>query len=92
MGFALGNEDVIQLMNNVKAPYNVNSMTSEVARNAINNIDSLNEKVKALLEQRDIVMSKLEKLDFVVKVHPSDSNFVLFQVKEKAFELYKTVS
>lgn len=92
LGFALGNEDVIQLMNNVKAPYNVNSMTSEVARNAINNIDSLNEKVKALLEQRDIVMSKLEKLDFVVKVHPSDSNFVLFQVKEKAFELYKTMA
>mmetsp|Transcript_14707 Transcript_14707/g.22794 ORF Transcript_14707/g.22794 Transcript_14707/m.22794 type:complete len:375 (+) Transcript_14707:177-1301(+) len=92
LGFALGNEDVIQLMNNVKAPYNVNSMTSEVARNAINNIESLNEKVNELLVQRDIVMSKLEQLDYVVKVHPSDSNFVLFQVKEKAFELYKTMA
>jgi len=92
LGFALGNEDVIQLMNNVKAPYNVNSMTSEVARNAINNIESLNEKVKELLVQRDIVMSKLEQLDYVVKVHSSDSNFVLFQVKEKAFELYKTMA
>ena len=92
LGFALGNEDVIQLMNNVKAPYNINSMTSEVARNAINNIASLDAKVKALLEQRSVVMEKLRQLDYVVKVHPSDANFVLFQVQDHAQKLYKTVS
>lgn len=31
MGFAYGNEQVIQHMNNVKAPYNVNRLTQEVA-------------------------------------------------------------
>jgi len=92
LGFALGNEDVIQLMNNVKAPYNINSMTSEVARNAINNIASLDAKVKALLEQRSVVMEKLRQLDYVVKVHPSDANFVLFQVKDHAQKLYKTMA
>lgn len=92
LGFAIGNEDVIQLMNNVKAPYNVNSMTSEVARNAINNIDSLESKVKAILEQRAVVMEKLRGLDFVVKVHPSDANFVLFEVKKNAYEIYKTMA
>ena len=92
LGFAIGNEDVIQLMNNVKAPYNVNSMTSEVARNAIDNIEALESKVKVILEQRSIVMEKLRGLDFVVKVHPSDANFVLFEVKKNAYEIYKAVS
>mmetsp|Transcript_9875 Transcript_9875/g.12830 ORF Transcript_9875/g.12830 Transcript_9875/m.12830 type:complete len:390 (-) Transcript_9875:580-1749(-) len=92
LGFAIGNEDVIQLMNNVKAPYNVNSMTSEVARKALSDLGSLDDKVKELLIQREDVMKKLEGLDFVVKVHPSDTNFVLFQVKKHAQKLYKEMA
>lgn len=82
---------MIQLMNNVKAPYNVNSMTSEVARKALGDLGTLDNKVKELLIQREDVMQKLEGLDFVVKVHPSDTNFVLFQVKKHAQKLYKEV-
>ena len=48
-GFAIGSPDVIQLMNNVKAPYNVNSLTSEVAINALKSIDTLDKNISALL-------------------------------------------
>lgn len=91
-GFAIGAKDVIQLMNNVKAPYNVNSLTSEVALNALNSIDTLEKKVTTLLEQRELLVKKLNSLDFVLKVFPSDSNFLLFRLKEKAKEVYSTVS
>ena len=90
-GFALGAPDVIQLMNNVKAPYNVNSLTSEVALNAFDNIALLEKNVATLLEQRAIVKEKLLTLDFVVKVYDSDSNFLLFRVKGHAQALYKAV-
>ena len=90
-GFALGAPDVIQLMNNVKAPYNVNSLTSEVAMNAFDNIKVLVQNVATLLQQRAIVKEKLLALDFVVRVYDSDSNFLLFRVKSKAQELYKEV-
>ena len=91
-GFAIGSPDVIQLMNNVKAPYNVNALTSEVAINAMKSIETLETNIKNLLQQRSVVAEKLEALDFVVKVHPSDSNFLLFEVKDKALELYKTMA
>lgn len=91
-GFAIGAKDVIQLMNNVKAPYNVNSLTSEVAINAMNSIDTLTKNVSTLLEQRELVATKLNSLDFVVKVFPSDSNFLLFRLKAKAKEVYKTMA
>lgn len=88
-GFAIGKEDVIQLMNNVKAPYNVNKLTSEVAVNAMKNIETLDKNIQTLLEQREIMRKALESLDFVVKIYPSDSNFLLVRVQQKALEIYK---
>ncbi len=91
-GFALGNDDVIQLMNNVKAPYNVNKMTSEVALNAMKNIETLEKNIKTLLDQREVVAKELEKLDFVVKVYPSDSNFLLVRMKKLSQAVYKSMA
>lgn len=91
-GFCIGSPDVIQLMNNVKAPYNVNALTSEVAINAMKSIETLEQNIANILDQRKIVAEKLESLDFVTKVHPSDSNFLLFQVKEKAVQLYQNMA
>ena len=91
-GFAIGPPDVIRLMNNVKAPYNVNKLTSDAAINALRNTDTLEKNVGDILVQRGIVRGELEALDFVSKVYPSDANFLLFRVKQKANELYKIVS
>jgi len=91
-GFCIGAPDVIQLMNNVKAPYNINSLTSEVAINAMKSISTLEKNIASLLAQREIVAKQLEALDFVLKVYPSDSNFLLFRVKDKALEMYKTMA
>ena len=91
-GFAIANDDIIQLMNNVKAPYNVNKLTSEVAQNAMKNIPYLEKNIKELLEQRTIVANRLLELDFVTKVYPSDSNFLLFRVKKNALLIYKTMA
>ncbi|KAL7552875.1 hypothetical protein ACHAWF_016123 [Thalassiosira exigua] len=91
-GFAIGPPDVIQLMNNVKAPYNVNKLTSDAAVNALQNTAVLEKNVRDVLDQREIVAKELKGLDFVVKVYPSDSNFLLFRVKQNANELYKMMA
>lgn len=87
-GFAIGAPDVIQLMNNVKAPYNINSMTTEVAINALNSVETLRKNVSTLLCQRAIVAEKLKALSFVLEVFPSDANFILFRVSRNAKKLY----
>mmetsp|Transcript_584 Transcript_584/g.950 ORF Transcript_584/g.950 Transcript_584/m.950 type:complete len:466 (-) Transcript_584:132-1529(-) len=91
-GFAIGPADVIQLMNNVKAPYNVNKLTSDAAANALKNTATLEENIRVLLEERALMEKQLIALDFVEKVYPSDANFLLFRVKQKANELYKTIA
>lgn len=91
-GFAIGRDDVIQLMNNVKAPYNVNKLTSEVAINALQNISTLEKNIKTLLEQREVVAKALNALHFVTKVYPSDSNFLLVRLKNKSKEVYTSMA
>eukprot|EP01035_Chromulina_nebulosa_P023664 gene23664-30687_t len=39
LGMAMASEEIVQLMNNVKAPYNVNKLTAEVAFNALDNLE-----------------------------------------------------
>ena len=91
-GFCLGAPDVIQLMNNVKAPYNVNVLTSKLALSAFDNISVLEANIKTTLDERAMVAAELNKLDFVVEVFPSDSNFLLVRLTDKALQVYKTMA
>jgi histidinol-phosphate aminotransferase len=91
-GFCFGAPDIIQLMNNVKAPYNINVMTSQIALSTFDNIDVLEQHVQTTLEQRTLVMEELSKLEFVTHVYPSDANFVLVQFTDKALPVYKTMA
>ena len=91
-GFCMGAPDVIQLMNNVKAPYNINIMTSKVALSAFDNISVLENHIKTALEEREKVAAALANLDFVVEVFPSDSNFLLVRLTDKALQVYKTMA
>jgi histidinol-phosphate aminotransferase len=47
---AIGDKEVIQVMNNVKAPYNVSKLTSSMAHTAFQNLDKLTENVGAVLK------------------------------------------
>ena len=91
-GFCIASQDVIKLLNNVKAPYNINVLTTEVAINAMNSIETLNKNVESVLDQRKFLAEKLAKLDFVIEVFPSDSNFILFRVTDRAKEIYKIMA
>lgn len=91
-GFCIGPSDIIQLMNNVKAPYNVNALTSQMAHDALNTFKTksiVSKNIAEILEQRQLVASALQEMEFVTRVHHSDANFVLFQVKSHAHEIYK---
>lgn len=91
-GFCIGSDDVIQLMNNVKAPYNVNKLTSEVAVNALMNVATLDKNIKVLMKERAVLASELNALEFVVKVYPSDANFLLVKMTKNSRIIYKSMA
>jgi histidinol-phosphate aminotransferase len=91
-GFVLGPPDVVQLLNNVKAPYNVNELTSQMAIKALDHTDRLHKNIQALLAQREIVASALLALPFVKRVYHSDANFLLFRLDKNAQQVYKLMA
>jgi histidinol-phosphate aminotransferase len=91
VGMAYAGEDIVQLMNNVKAPYNINKLTHEAALSLFDDLTIYQRNVKSLLQERDFLLSKLKELPIVKKIHHSDANFILFVIP-KAEELYKTMA
>jgi len=91
-GFCIGAPDVIQLLNNVKAPYNVNALTSQMALDALDHTAELQTTIQQLLEQRERVAEQLNALEFVTKVYPSDANFLLFRLHKNAQAVYKRMA
>ena len=92
LGAAIGNADIIQLMNNIKAPYNINKLTIEVADEALSNLTLYKENVQKILFEREYLLSELRKLKFVLKIHATDANFILFEVSSQSQLIYKTMA
>ncbi len=92
-GMAIGHPAIVQVLNNVKAPYNVSQLTSEMAHKAFEteNLAVLNQNVHDILQEKARVVKALQGLSVVKKIHPSDTNFILFEVP-KAQEIYQEMA
>ncbi|MFD2863920.1 histidinol-phosphate transaminase [Mucilaginibacter antarcticus] len=77
VGMAYASEEIIEVMNKVKPPYNVNESSQQLALKALSNIEQVNGWIKETLAQRDKLVLALKDLDFVQDIYPSDANFIL---------------
>jgi len=77
VGMAFASEEIIQVMNKIKPPYNISQAAQELALQALENIAQVNEWIRETVIERDRLAASLEKLPLVVKVYPSDANFIL---------------
>jgi histidinol-phosphate aminotransferase len=92
LGMCFGSENVVQLMNNIKAPYNINKLTAEVAVAAFKNLDLYRSNVAALLLERNFLLDGLKAMmPRIKKIHHSDANFILFVIP-KAETIYKIMA
>jgi len=91
LGMAFASEDVIQLMNNIKAPYNINKLTVEVALDAFSDLSKYREKIQNILVERDFLLQQLGNISAVKKIHHTDANFILFVIP-KSKDIYKTMA
>jgi histidinol-phosphate aminotransferase len=80
LGMAFAGQPVVDYMNKVKYPYNINTATQQLALEALNNISSVNNWTKTTVEQREWLTSELLFLPFTQIVYPSDANFILVKM------------
>jgi histidinol-phosphate aminotransferase len=82
LGMAFASEAIIKVYNKVKPPYNVNQATQELALAALGEVEQVNEMIRALVAMREQLARELGGLSFVLKVYPSDANFLLVRVTD----------
>ncbi|WP_143307834.1 histidinol-phosphate transaminase [Chitinophaga vietnamensis] len=77
VGMAFAGEEIINVFNKVKPPYNIGQATQELALQALENVSRVNEWIREIVIERDLLSAALEALPQVTQVYPSDANFVL---------------
>ncbi len=77
LGMAFASEEIIEVFNKVKPPYNVNEASQQLALEALQNVEQINDWIKLTVAEREKLISDLGKLEIVQKIFPSDANFIL---------------
>ena len=82
LGVGYASQAVIALLQKIKPPYNINSLTQNIALAALVDSSIKNEQLDSIIKERKYMEKKLGQFSFVNKVYPSDANFILTQVND----------
>lgn len=82
LGACFASPDIINILNKIKYPYNINSRTQDLVIDALENSYRKDIWVDEILTQREKLGKALKTLSIVEKVFPSNANFLLVRVKD----------
>lgn len=88
LGMAFASPEIIGYLNKVKPPYNISEPVQELAVKALEEIGQVNDMIVTLVNERQNMVTSLLQNEEVVKIYPSDANFLLVKFKDAA-GLYK---
>lgn len=82
VGVAYASNEIIQLYNKVKPPYNVSLLNQQAAIESLKNKEEFDRRRQSILEEKTRLNKALQALELVEKIYPSEANFFLVQVKD----------
>jgi histidinol-phosphate aminotransferase len=91
LGYIIGNPAIIEQLNKIRLPYNINSLTQISADFALSNKMLFDQQTQKICAERAVVLSRLNELDGIT-AYPSAANFILFRTpKNKATEIFLSI-
>ena len=88
LGIAFTSTEIIQYLNKVKMPYNINELTQQAALEALREQDTLEMQIHLILKEKEWLEKELENFNCIQKIFPSDANFLLVKTQNPN-ELYE---
>ncbi|WP_091313523.1 histidinol-phosphate transaminase [Flavobacterium terrigena] len=80
LGILYASIEIIEVLNKIKPPYNVNILTQYKAIQNLENTKKINKQIIDIQLEKKFLFKCLLKLNFIVKVYPSEANFILIKV------------
>ena len=85
VGMAFAHQDIIGVLNKIKAPYNLNVLSQQAVFDRLDNADVVANEVQLMLKEKQVLRSEMKQLRFVEEIFPSDANFILIRVDDSQF-------
>jgi histidinol-phosphate aminotransferase len=82
LGMAFADKPIIDILNKIKYPYNVNIQTQEIALKTLADVGKKEKAVEEIINQRTVLTKELLKLSITEQIYPSDANFLLVRVRD----------
>ena len=85
LGMLFASLEIILILNKIKPPYNVNILTQKKAKEFLTDATKTQKDIKSILEQKKYLISAFLTINFIEKIYPSDTNFLLLKVDDAIF-------
>ncbi|KQR94658.1 histidinol phosphate aminotransferase [Chryseobacterium sp. Leaf180] len=82
VGTAYASSEIIQLINKIKPPYNVNTMSQEEVSEALDNVQNFQSNVREILAEKEWLERELKNMKAISKIYPSEANFFLTEFND----------
>jgi histidinol-phosphate aminotransferase len=79
VGFLIADKEIINEVNKVRLPFNLNSLSQAIAVEALKDRKTFQTYISAIASERDKLFMELKKMDGVTP-YPSEANFILFKI------------
>jgi len=82
VGMAYSSAEIIRLINTVKAPYNVNSLSSNKVIELIDKQENVKQNIESILNEISWLENEFQSVNCIKKVYPTDANFFLIEFED----------
>jgi len=82
LGICYASAAIISVLNKIKPPYNVNELTQLRALERLSNPEKIKSEIGSIIAQREELLKVLVDVKFVVKIYPTEANFILIKVDD----------
>ena len=82
LGMAFASPAIIDILNKVKYPYNVNLLSQQQAIKVLSDPDEVDRWVQLIMQERTRMMQAFSQLSICEKVYPTNANFFLTKVTD----------
>jgi histidinol-phosphate aminotransferase len=82
LGMAFASEQIIAILNKIKSPYNINTLTQERIEQSLDNLAAKDQMAAQILHNKQVLANGLSALPMVQHIYPSDANFLLVKVTD----------
>jgi histidinol-phosphate aminotransferase len=87
LGMAFASNEILAILNKIKAPYNLSGLTQRTVLDALENVSEKDRMVDEILKNRDVLREALAQLPHIKTICPTDANFFLVKM-ENATSVY----